>query len=94
MLGTEKLRLKILRILGSWTALLAAVGVTRPRMPLPIPFSRLPVALEPPALVRLVSREDVTWDRPVFKAPPLSVRPPLEDIAAFTSDFRQELRSA
>ncbi|PTY01070.1 hypothetical protein [Opitutus sp. ER46] len=29
---------------------------------------RLP---EPPAMVRVASQSDVTWNRPVFKAPPL-----------------------
>ncbi len=60
-------------------------------MPLPIPFSRPPVAPEPPALVRLVTREDVMWNRPVFKAPPLEVRPPLEDVATLNSGLRREL---
>eukprot|EP01035_Chromulina_nebulosa_P002716 gene2716-biopygen2279 len=59
-------------------------------MAFPIPLSRPPVAPEPPALVRSVTREDVIWNRPVFKAPPLDVRPPLEDIAALTSDLRRE----
>ena len=60
-------------------------------MPFPIPLSRPPVAPEPPALVHSVTREDVIWNRPVFKAPPLVVRPPFEDIAAFTSDLRRDL---
>jgi hypothetical protein len=48
-------------------------------MYLPPPFIRPQVATEPPALVRVVSREDVLWNRPVFKAPPLVVRPPVID---------------
>jgi hypothetical protein len=60
-------------------------------MAFPIPLSRPPIAPEPPALVRSVKREDVLWNRPVFKAPPLVVRPPLEDIAVFTSDLRRDL---
>jgi hypothetical protein len=30
----------------------------------------------PPAIVRQVTREDVLWNRPVFKAPPLEVNLP------------------
>lgn len=52
-------------------------------MHLPPPFVRPQVATEPPALVRHVSREDVLWNRPVFKAPPLVVRPPKIDAKAF-----------
>ena len=46
-------------------------------MHLPPPFVRPQAATEPPALVRIVSREDVLWNRPVFKAPPLNVQPPV-----------------
>lgn len=35
-----------------------------------------PPAAEPPALVRVVSRNDVQWNRPIFKAPPLAVPTP------------------
>ena len=42
-------------------------------MPFPVPhFEPKPVQL-PPAIVRAVAREDVLWNRPVFKAPPLVV---------------------
>jgi hypothetical protein len=41
--------------------------------------------------VRHVSREDVIWNRPVFKAPPLDVRPPLEDVAALAATLRRDL---
>ncbi len=30
----------------------------------------------PPAIVRRVTREDVLWNRPVFRAPPLIVKLP------------------
>ena len=30
----------------------------------------------PPAIIRKVTREDVLWNRPVFKAPPLIVKLP------------------
>ena len=54
-------------------------------MYLPPPFVRPQAATEPPALVRVVSREDVLWNRPVFKAPPLNVRPPVIDAKVFAS---------
>ena len=56
-------------------------------MHLPIPFIRPSAATEPPALVRVVSREDVLWNRPVFKAPPLAVQPPVFDAKRFASDL-------
>jgi hypothetical protein len=40
-------------------------------------------------LVRVVSREDVLWNRPVFKAPPLVVRAPVIDAKAFGSSAVQ-----
>lgn len=40
-------------------------------MHFPIPFTRPPAAAELPAFVRVVSRSDVQWNRPIFKAPPL-----------------------
>ena len=55
-------------------------------MHLPPPFVRPLTATEPPALVRVVSREDVMWNRPVFKAPPLIVRPPVFDPQAFAPE--------
>jgi hypothetical protein len=54
-------------------------------MHLPPPFVRPQAATEPAALVRVLSREDVLWNRPVFKAPPLVVRPPALDARAFAS---------
>jgi len=56
-------------------------------MHLPPPFVRPSFATEPPALVRMIAREDVQWNRPVFKAPPLVVRPPLADVAALAADL-------
>ncbi len=55
-------------------------------MHLPPPFVRPQAATEPSALVRVVSREDVLWNRPVFKAPPLVVRPPVVDETAFAPE--------
>ncbi len=36
-----------------------------------IPHFQVPPAAEPSAQVRYVAREDVLWNRPVFRAPPL-----------------------
>ena len=58
----------------------------------PIPFTR-PSAAERPALVRIVSREDVQWNRPVFKAPPLAVQTPVIDATLFASDLSREVSS-
>jgi len=55
-------------------------------MHLPPPFVRPQVATEPPALVRVVSREDVMWNRPIFKAPPLVVQPPVHHGGVFGSE--------
>ena len=53
-------------------------------MHLPPPFVRPQLNTEPPAVVYVVSRtEDVLWNRPVFKAPPLVVRPPVIDAKSF-----------
>ena len=44
----------------------------------------------PPAIIRKVTREDVLWNRPVFKAPPLIVQLPaaqtLAEIYSVTSN--------
>lgn len=53
-------------------------------MYLPPPFIRPSDTAEPPAIVHVVSRtEDVLWNRPVFKAPPLVVRLPAFGKKAF-----------
>lgn len=53
-----------------------------------LPFSTHHTPSEPPAVVRVVTREDVLWNRPVFKAPPLNVRPPEIDASLFHPAFR------
>jgi len=53
----------------------------------PVPYIRPTAATEPPALVRAVTREDVLWNRPVFKAPPLAVTPPVFDAKRFASEI-------
>jgi len=59
-------------------------------MNLPPPPARPPVEREnPPAIIRKITREDVLWNRPVFKAPPLVVRlpsaPALAELNSVTS---------
>ena len=55
-------------------------------MTLPIPFFRSQPPPEMPAIVRAVSQQDMQWDRPVFKAPPLRVTPPLPDVRDLPAD--------
>ena len=62
-------------------------------MHLPPPVIRPQPAHEPPALVRVVSREDVMWDRPIFRAPPLRVKPPAVDLTMFGVDVRDTAAS-
>ncbi len=40
-------------------------------------------------MVRVVSREDVQWNRPLFKAPPLNVQPPLNGANPFVTNLRK-----
>ena len=49
------------------------------------PFPPLPPTPEPAAIVR----EDVLWDRPVFKAPPLEPLLKDFDAAAFAEELRR-----
>lgn len=58
-------------------------------MHLPPPFVRPQSATEPPALVRVMAREDVLFYRPVFTAPPLKVQPPVIDATIFSADLRR-----
>ncbi len=37
----------------------------------PISHFQVPPAAEIPAQVRVMAREDVLWNRPIFRAPPL-----------------------
>ena len=60
-------------------------------MPFPMPhYSPAPAAEPPPAaaLVSVIAREDVSWDRPVFKAPPLELHPQAFDATRFARDLR------
>jgi hypothetical protein len=59
---------------------------------LPVPIHFRPQAFtEPPALVRTLGREDVLWNRKLFKAPPLNVQPPAAELPA-TATFIATLR--
>ena len=40
-------------------------------------------------MVRYLGREDVLWNRPVFKAPPLMLQPKLFDVTALAEEFRR-----
>lgn len=57
-------------------------------MPFTVPMDHQPPA-DTPAIVRQLAREDVTWNRPVFKAPPLNVVPPFADISKLVLDIRR-----
>jgi hypothetical protein len=55
-------------------------------MHLPPPFVRPETNTEPPALVRVLTREEIHWNRPLFKAPPLEVQPPTKDVMSFVAE--------
>ena len=46
-------------------------------------------ATEPPAMVKTVTRQDVLWNRPIFKAPPLAERPAALDANTLADDLRR-----
>ena len=50
-------------------------------MALPINYQRPPQVAEKPPIVQFVTREDVIWNRPIFRAPPLKVSIPTFDAA-------------
>ena len=52
----------------------------------PIPSQPDPT---PSAVVRSIVREDVLWNRPVFKAPPLEPLLRGFDVAAIAEEFRR-----
>ena len=57
-------------------------------MPIPVTQFRPPPLPEPTPVVRIVPREDVQWNRPMFKAPPLEVFPQLFNSLSFSEDLR------
>jgi len=58
-------------------------------MPFPTPIHESQPATAPVAIVRVLEREDMLWDRPVFKAPPLQVVPPVADLAELVRAVRK-----
>ncbi len=44
-------------------------------------------------MVRVVARSDVMWDRPLFKAPPLVIKPPKVDATVLAEDLRRLTRN-
>lgn len=56
-------------------------------MPFPAPNFHPKPESEPPAMVRTVTREDVLWNRPVFKAPPLQFHPQSFDASRFSREL-------
>ena len=51
-------------------------------------FPPQPLA-EPPAMVSTATREDVQWNRRIFKAPPLELHPQAFDATIFAQDVRR-----
>lgn len=58
-------------------------------MSLPVPQFRPPPLPEPTPVVSIVAREDMPWDRPIFKAPVLEVRPWFIDRSELAEDLRR-----
>jgi hypothetical protein len=58
-------------------------------MPFPTPCDDSQSARTPVAIVRVLAREDMLWDRPIFKAPPLQVVPPVADLAELARAVRK-----
>lgn len=58
-------------------------------MALPFAYPTPQPASETPAIVRVFSRADVLWNRPIFKAPPLNVVIPTADISALAFGIRK-----
>jgi hypothetical protein len=53
----------------------------------PTQFTRSEDAPQVQAVVRVDPAEYFLWNRPLFKAPPLEVKPPTEDVAEFIAGF-------
>jgi hypothetical protein len=54
----------------------------------PFDFQPQPEAA-PPAMVSTANREDVQWNRRIFKAPPLELHPQAFDAKIFAQDVRR-----
>jgi len=55
----------------------------------PLPPLKIPTPFDPPAMVHTVAREDVLWDRPVFKAPPLELQLRHLNVRQYAEDLRR-----
>ena len=62
-------------------------------MYLPVTDLRAQRTPEPPAMVSVVSRSDVTWNRPVFKAPPLVLDPQKFNARKLAEDLTRDNRA-
>jgi hypothetical protein len=40
-------------------------------------------------MVQVLRREDVLWSRPIFKAPPLNVKPPVAPLTSLPANPRK-----
>jgi hypothetical protein len=49
-------------------------------MQMPVPNFTFRPERDAQAIVRVVTREDVLWNRPVFRAPPLEIKPPVAPV--------------
>ena len=54
-----------------------------PVMAFPIHYQNPSQVAAKPPIVQFVTREDVLWNRPIFRAPPLQVAPPRVDSKTF-----------
>jgi hypothetical protein len=59
-------------------------------MPFIVPVYNVQRTPEPVPEVRVVAQSDVTWDRPVFKAPPLEIAAPV-DSKAVVDEIRRSI---
>lgn len=64
-------------------------GVVLIAMPFAVPISAAQPADAPSAIVRTVTRADILWNRPIFKAPPLVVVPPVADLSELERAVRK-----
>jgi hypothetical protein len=58
-------------------------------MHFPVSTSTSHSAHEPPRVLPDITRVDVLWDRPIFRAPPLVIAPPLAKLEWFQPDPRE-----
>jgi len=53
-----------------------------------LPFDSAQPQSEVPAIVRTVTWDSVTWNKPVFRPPPLTVKPKVPEILEFDAWIR------